>query len=879
MPTNLTDLLATDLDNWLKQTPDGLARRVLLWLDPDSSFRRLVGGSSAELTSRGIRLLSYDPSAGFGQLALKLALLKTEADSAVRVAVYLPGFGGVDLEPRADGSPPALWSVYEYRYKGCVWGKGARWEPGEVPEPLRLVGWLRGHGVQLAAGAEAALTTEGADSLLSRYAERQAQSDPVDWPRPLRVDDVREALAGDPRDELRSLLVAPHNATKRWGEDQALVIGRLNQEFGLGLAANAGSSLDPEELANSAVVGIALADAWLSFGRPADFPFLSRLAATREQCERLARFLRDDVLPHVELRPRFRARMARSEPTYDLRDWATGRAGEPGGLPRLARSRWEDFLARLRTAESESWRAAREVLLAQRAALEAAAEGPWALGSDRSGDEPIPWRIAADLAALAAEAERATGELSFQAGTAELVQSYAERWWKIDARYLAVRAGCSGRGGLEILGVLADAAYCAWVFRASDRFAELVEANPAWPPGGTVGVADLSTALWSTPNGNRRRGIIISDAVRWDLGEAVRRRLADPTTLDPVLATLPSETPFGMPALLPLNGAQPSIDFGSGWPRIRFGDGPDVATREGRKAFLTAALAGPGKPKLEFVDLTDLFRTQKVPSAPIVVVLDNAIDQQGHSNAAGLMAQVPAFVADLARAIQLLHDAGIGEVHLVTDHGFLLLPTDAVDALGHPPLLPAHALRKDFRWAALKPDAPVSDVLRLPLPLAPTAITIGLPWGARTFTAAEPYLHGGLSLQECVIPHLVSQRAFARARVGVDLQVKNPVLTGGTVIVVLRPHLPAGQGTLGGVEPTHVRLSIETDASDGSAPRSIMGPFDVELRPDVEALRPPVYLPEGANLKAGQKLRLRAIERDTGRDLGSLGLTLGVDWE
>ena len=230
-------------------------------------------------------------------------------------------------------------------------------------------------------------------------------------------------------------------------------------------------------------------------------------------------------------------------------------------------------------------------------------------------------------------------------------------------------------------------------------------------------------------------------------------------------------------------------------------------------------------------------------------------------------------------AVGTLHAAGIATVHLVTDHGFLLLPVDAVNDLGHPPLFPAHVLRKDLRWAALKPGAPATDVLRLPLPLAPNDLTIGLPRGARTLIAAEPYLHGGLSLQECVIPHLVSQRTFTRAMVGVDVQVKNPFLTGGTVSVTLRPVQPVGQGTLGGIESAHVRLWIETDPSDGSPPRNVLPPCELELRPDVSELKPAIYLPEGADLRADQKLLLRVVDRDTGRDLGSLPLTLTVDWD
>jgi hypothetical protein len=876
---SLTTLLADDLLLWLDATPDESARHVLLWLDPESQFRRLVGGLAVELAPAEVRLAVCDPAAGVGQLALKLALLKAEAEAGVRTVVYLPGFGRADLEPRPDGTPPRLWSVYEYRYKGCVWRQGERWEAGQVPEPLLLVSWLQRHGLHVAPGAERALTGGGADSLLARFAERQTGSDPGDWPKPLRVDDVRDALAGDPRDELRSILTTPNNTLKRWGDERSLVLARIDEEFGLDLGTISAEG-DAEQLADAAAVGVALAEAWIAFERPKDFPFASRLPSKVEQRERLARFLREEVLPHAELRPRFRARLARLEPGYDLRAWAAGREGQPAGFPLLARARWDAFLARLAAAERDGWQAARDLVVAERTSIDVAAGGSWSFGSGRPSDEALPWSVASAVAALTADGQRATDEVGSPMSGADLVGAYVERWWKIDDRQRQIRAACAARRGLETIGRLADAAYCAWVFRASDRLAEIFEADPTWPPAQTAGVASITEVLWSAPRGNSRRGIIVADAVRWDLGEAIRARLGDSTTLTPVVATLPTETPFGMSALLPLGPILPEVDFESGSPRLCIGDGPNLATREGRKVFLRSALVGPaGKSGVDFIDLADLLRARTVPSAPIVVVFDNAIDEQGHSNAEILSSQLPNFVDNLARAVELLHEAGLAEVHLVTDHGFLLLPPEAVNALGHPPVLPAHALRKDVRWAALKPDSPARDVLRVPLPLAPNAVELALPRGARTFIAAQPYLHGGLSLQECVIPHLVSRRTFARAKVGVDLEVKNPYLTGGTVTVVLRPQLPAGQGTLGGVEATWVRLSIETDPTDGSTPRLVLPPFDVELRPDVDELRPPVYLPEGVDLKADQKLRLRAVDRDTGRELGSLSLTLTVDWD
>ncbi len=863
----LLDLLAQDLLQWMDAAPDGVPRRVLLWLDPEGQFRRLTPHLEAVLAARGVRLLCHEPTDGAGQLHLKLALLRLESEPAARAIVYLPGFDREAVEPRQDGRPPALWSVYEYRFKGCVWGRGERWEPGALPELPTLYTWLRRHGLQVAdEKARRALVAGGPDALLARYAERQRSTTPTDWPQPLRTEDVEAALAGDPRDALRRLLAAPTNEVKRWGEEKPIVLARLAAEFGLGQLAE---TLGPEELADAVAVSLALTEAWDAFGRPANFPYLSRLPERLEHRVRQAAFLRDDVLSHAELGPRFRERMRRLEPSYPLADWARERAGQPGGLPLLAQARWRRFLERLQAAAGQGWKTARELLRAEREAVHAAASAPWA-----HLDADTHWQTVRELADLVVEAEGALGEAELLKRAAELVSAYADRWWRLDRLHLRVLAGAR-EAHLEAVRQVADQAYFDCVARLADRFSALVEQEGTWPPEGTAEVATLRPSLWG--HGGGRRGIIVTDACRWDLAQDLAQRLeGEDCTLTPVLTTLPSNTPFGMAALLPLAGEPVVVEFGAGKPTIRQGAAKGLDTRDGRKAFLRAAVVdAKGKPQVDFMDLEALLKGVKVPSTPLVVVLDNGIDEQGHKGTEQLPGLAAAFIRNLRRAVEALHQAGVESVHVVTDHGFLLLPPEAVDALGRPEVLPAQARYKHQRWAALKPGAPVTDVMRLPTPLAPDVL-LGIPRGVRTLEKADPYLHGGISLQECVIPHLVSRRVLPRARIGLELQVSTAKLVGGTVPVVLQPRVEPGQTSLGGYEPLTVRVWVETADAE---PRMVAGPIELKLRADVEELKPPLYLQEGLDLKAGQPLRLRARDAETGQDLGSKDLTLLVDWE
>jgi len=874
---SLGGLLAADLFAWMEKAPDGLPRGVLLWLDPERQFLRLVETLKSALEEEGLTVLEHDPEAGDSQLRLKLGLLGLESEPCRRAVVYLPGAQRADVEPRGDGSPPRMWSVYDYRFKGCVWGRGEFWQPGALPEPLSPLGWLQRHGMEAADEKTAKKLCEGgSDSLLARYAVRMARRDPGSWPRPLRLSDVVEELGGDPRDTLRRLLAAPHNEVRRWGGERPMVLSRLASEYGFSLPGEAvapGGGQDPESMVDALVIQLALTEAWDAFGQPADFPFLSKLPSKPHHRRRMATFLRDDVLNHTELGPRFRARMAKLEKSYDLSGWAAERKGQPAGLPTLARKRWKSFLQQVETAANSGWKPARDLLTAQRETISDGARVPWDGGEGES-----QWGVLAKLDELCQLAAVATEEAGAMGAPVALVAAYQERWWRVDWLQLEVRAACSTTSGLEPARRMADLAHFDYAARVNQRFAELVEAEGSWPPPGLVGADGLRDNLWH--HGESRLAVILCDAVRWDLAQKVVEKLSGPDhSLEAVISVLPSETIFGMASLLPLGDETLTVDYSGGDVSLRDRSGKDLSTREARRAFLKSRLLDKnGKAAVQFAEVESLLKGTPVPKARVVVVFDNTIDQQGHKIPEQLPVLARQLIGNVSRVVELLHDAGIETVHVVTDHGFLLLPPVQVAALGTPTVPVAQALKREPRWAALKPDAPTQEVIRLPSTFVPAPNTLGLARGVRTLVQPEPYLHGGLSLQECVIPHIVSKSMFRTTKVGMILQVTTSNLTAGTVPVVLRPVIPAEQQSFGGTQPLKLALWVETSGEDGAEARPVTEKQPIELRPEVDELKPAVYLQEGLGLASGQKLVLRAVDAESGRELGSVPLTLLVDW-
>jgi hypothetical protein len=135
------------------------------------------------------------------------------------------------------------------------------------------------------------------------------------------------------------------------------------------------------------------------------------------------------------------------------------------------------------------------------------------------------------------------------------------------------------------------------------------------------------------------------------------------------------------------------------------------------------------------------------------------IDAYGHAHPDDLPVRVKTEVMNAAdRVVQLL-EAGWKKVRVVTDHGWLLMPE------GLPKVeLPAYlAATKWSRCAVVKGGAAVPSY---PWHWNPD-IRIASPPGIACFRAGEKYAHGGVSLQECVVPEIVVTQGIAAVRASI----------------------------------------------------------------------------------------------------------------
>ena len=139
-----------------------------------------------------------------------------------------------------------------------------------------------------------------------------------------------------------------------------------------------------------------------------------------------------------------------------------------------------------------------------------------------------------------------------------------------------------------------------------------------------------------------------------------------------------------------------------------------------------------------------------------------ALDERGHSEGSKLARRIDEEVRGLLGRIGELLEAGWQQVVVVTDHGWLLLPD------GLPKVELPHYLT-ETRWgrcAALKPTSQ-SEMPTVPWHWNENVSIVPAP-GIGCFRAGSEFGHGGLSVQECVVPTLTVSATDTGPAVTID---------------------------------------------------------------------------------------------------------------
>jgi hypothetical protein len=315
------------------------------------------------------------------------------------------------------------------------------------------------------------------------------------------------------------------------------------------------------------------------------------------------------------------------------------------------------------------------------------------------------------------------------ATTTDMVNAYTGGGWQADAAVLDALVCVTHPPDREAVCSAIAQVYGPWLRDAAEEFQIRVKKEPL--PGQNVPrLGDVTTGTC----------VFFVDGLRYDVGQklktAIEAKLGK-IQIGHHFSALPSVTPTAKPAVSPAANRISGSTGESFLPCVA-ADAKDLTIDRFRKL-----LDEEGFQVLGGNETGD-------PTGRAWTEFGN-LDSTGHKEGIGLASRIPELIAHVVYRIETLLAAGWREIRIVTDHGWLLLPKNL-------PKSELHKYLTATRWgrcAVVKPSA----MVKLPMFswFWSESVTVACPEGISSFFAGQEYNHGGLSLQECVVPQFTIQ--------------------------------------------------------------------------------------------------------------------------
>jgi hypothetical protein len=277
--------------------------------------------------------------------------------------------------------------------------------------------------------------------------------------------------------------------------------------------------------------------------------------------------------------------------------------------------------------------------------------------------------------------------------------------------------------------------------------------NVGWPPEGKLANNDVFNKLVApqlAEKGNRVAFLLV-DALRYELGVALKKQLGEDEQvhLQPAFAQIPTTTKVGMASLLPDAGTNLTLNNSDNDLLVMLGKAPltnvkqrmDVLKKQLGERFSEMILSDFLKPRKKVADSVDLLVLRSID-----------IDQHMENDTDSALRLIHDALKRIRAAIHKLKSIGFHEVVIATDHGFFLNQ--------HPG--PGGASSKpEGTWLNMHGRLLLGDGVSDNANFLLTAAHVGIrgdfnqvagPRTLSTYRSGERYFHGGVSIQECVVP-------------------------------------------------------------------------------------------------------------------------------
>ncbi len=317
-------------------------------------------------------------------------------------------------------------------------------------------------------------------------------------------------------------------------------------------------------------------------------------------------------------------------------------------------------------------------------------------------------------------------EAAFPSVTTEEIKTYyVEKGYLADTHMRLALSKVNSQEDKDIVIKVIQHIYKPWLENINLKFQKLLE-------------SDFNSYVKNDSEKFTEDLVLFVDALRFELAIEFQEKLHE-LSIDSELSSgwtaTPTLTPTAKPFCSPISElVNNDSNFTEFRPQLK--SGKDLQTAAFRDA-------------LNEVGYTYISSLKDIDPSKKTWMEIGDIDTKGHEEQSNMVKRIDELFEQFKETILVALEKGIKTIKVVTDHGWLLLPGG----------LPKQELSKDLvdtRWGrcALLKEGTKTDLLHLPWQWNPS-IYIAYAPGISFFKKNEEYAHGGISVQECLVPYMI----------------------------------------------------------------------------------------------------------------------------
>ncbi|MBM5570546.1 MULTISPECIES: BREX-1 system phosphatase PglZ type B [Deefgea] len=335
-----------------------------------------------------------------------------------------------------------------------------------------------------------------------------------------------------------------------------------------------------------------------------------------------------------------------------------------------------------------------------------------------------------------------------------MADAYRQRFWQVDDLALRAMAAVRTSADQEAVQAALKAIYVPWLEDTNQRFQTLVRQAHGFA-GGVVREPQAA-------NYSASECYVFVDGLRFDVAQRLKQMLLDQAfsvQMDSAWTTVPSVTASGKTWVSPVAHLLKGTPDDKEFEPIVSADGRMASTTNLRKV-------------LQEQQWQVLSESEIGTATGCAWTESGNLDHYGHAHGLRLARDIDDQLKSIAERITELFDAGWQKIRVVTDHGWLLVP-------GGLPKVELDKSQTETRWGrcAVLKDSSKATLLTLPWDWCAQTMIAMAP-GIGSFIAGREYEHGGISLQESLIPQLSVINPNAKAAAMSAVKINSVKWTG-----------------------------------------------------------------------------------------------------